>query len=198
MMKRKFLAAMLLLSLAVSTLTGCGQAAKLPEETGQIKVYQSLEDSLSVMPAFEATDLEGTPVDESIFENADITVVNCWGTFCTPCIDEMPKLAEWAKEMPENVQIVGLFSDSMNGTGKNNFKAAKKILKKSGAEFVQIVPDETLQDMLLGVLVYPTTFFIDRDGNRVGEVIEGADIDAYKNQVNTYLEELTDEVQSNS
>lgn len=58
------------------------------------------------MPAFEVTDLEGNPVGESnsIFENTDITVVNCWGTFCTPCIDEMPELEEWTKEMPDNVQ----------------------------------------------------------------------------------------------
>lgn len=83
MMKRKFLAAVLVLSLAASTLTGCGQSSKPEMENDQPTVYQSLEDTLSVMPAFKATDLEGNPVDESIFENADITVVNCWGISAT-------------------------------------------------------------------------------------------------------------------
>lgn len=196
MMKRKFLvAALLLLSLSVSTLAGCGQSAEPQKETDEPMMYPSLEDSLSVMPAFEATDLEGNPVDESIFENADITVVNWWGTFCTPCIDELPDLAEWAKEMPDNVQIVGIVCDYNEGwEGEANIRQAKQICEEAGVDFVQIVPDKALQEIQLGILVYPTTFFVDNSGHVVGEIIEEANIEKYKEEVTSYLENQSNEV----
>lgn len=200
MMKRKFfMAVLLLLSLSVSTFTGCGQSAELQEKTDQSVVYQSLADSLSVIPDFETTDLDGNPVDESIFENAFITVVNCWGTFCTPCIDEMPELAEWAKEMPDNVQIVGIVCDYNEGwEGEINIQQAKQICEEAGVDFVQIVPDNALQEIQLGILVYPTTFFVDNSGHVVGEIIEEANIEKYKEQVTSYLESQSNEVEDHA
>ena len=49
-----------------------------------------------------------TSVTNDIFSQADLTVVNFWGTFCNPCIDEMPELAKWNEEMPDNVQMLGV------------------------------------------------------------------------------------------
>ena len=72
------------------------------------------ETDASAFPAFTATDLDGNTATESIFTEKDLTVLNIWGTFCGPCIGEMPELGEWAKEMPDNVQIVGLIID-ING-----------------------------------------------------------------------------------
>ena len=75
---------------------------------------QAQETDASAFPAFTATDLDGNTVTESIFTEKDLTVLNIWGTFCGPCIGEMPELGKWAKEMPDNVQIVGLIID-ING-----------------------------------------------------------------------------------
>ena len=44
--------------------------------------------------AFISTDLDGNAVDNAVFENAELTFVNIWGTFCGPCINEMPDLGE--------------------------------------------------------------------------------------------------------
>lgn len=193
-MKQKFVSLGFIFALVIASLAGCGQVSRgALEESGATEmktVYQSFADSVSSIPPFQAADLDGEKVDESIFEKADITVVNCWGTFCTPCIDEMPDLAAWSKDMPENVQMVGIVCDYMEGLeGVINRKQAQKICDKAGVDFIQIVPDASLQEILVGVVAYPTTFFVDRSGNVVGEVIEGADLEAYKNVVNTYLEE---------
>ena len=47
------------------------------------------------MPSFTAKDLDGNTVTEEIFAEKDLTVVNIWGTFCPPCIAEMPELGEF-------------------------------------------------------------------------------------------------------
>ena len=83
-------------------LTGCGGTAddaKQAEnsETGQ-EVQNSENNSAEEpynnwkMPAFTTKDLDGNEVTEEIFAKKDLTVVNIWGTFCTPCIGEMPAL----------------------------------------------------------------------------------------------------------
>lgn len=80
------------------------------------------------IPAFKAKDLDGNEVTDSIFKEKDLTVVNIWGTFCTPCVEEMPELGEWAKEMPDNVQIVGLVCDIESDNDETHKELAKTIM----------------------------------------------------------------------
>ena len=53
---------------------------------------------VTVFENFTAQDLDGNPVDESIFQGYDVTMINLWGTFCGPCLQEMPDLGELADE----------------------------------------------------------------------------------------------------
>ena len=41
--------------------------------------------------AFETTDLDGNTVNSAdLFAASKLTMINIWGTFCGPCISEMP------------------------------------------------------------------------------------------------------------
>jgi thiol-disulfide isomerase/thioredoxin len=52
---------------------------------------ESVESGIS----FETTDLAGNTVrSEDIFGENALTMVNLWGTYCGPCIGEMPDLEE--------------------------------------------------------------------------------------------------------
>lgn len=43
--------------------------------------------------SFETTDLDGNVVRSAdVFKGHRLTMVNVWGTFCGPCIGEMPEL----------------------------------------------------------------------------------------------------------
>ena len=55
----------------------------------------------NAFPTFTTQDLSGNTVDNSIFAQKELTVLNIWGTTCAPCITEMPELQEWSEEMPE-------------------------------------------------------------------------------------------------
>ena len=143
------------------------------------------------MPAFTAKDLDGSTVTESIFADKDLTVVNIWGTFCPPCIGEMPELGEWAKEMPDNVQLIGLISDIAGDEDIEHHDLAVEIMDKADADFLQISANQDFITIRQGLVGVPTTLFVDKEGNLVGDPIVGADVDGYKKFVEDYLNDLS-------
>lgn len=158
-----------------------------------LPLVEAAAQSLSLIPivkeekrvgAFTTTDLDGNEVTESIFSGYDLTVINVWGTFCGPCIGEMPELARWHKELPENVQLIGLVSDVNEG---GDVSAAQKILSDTGVEFVNLLSSNSLIPLLSMSQYVPTTYFVDSEGKMVGDPIVGADVNGYKQFVEEYL-----------
>lgn len=145
-------------------------------------------DSGAKMPSFTATDLNGNTVTESIFSEKDLTVVNIWGTFCGPCVGEMPELGTWAQEMPDNVQLIGLVIDVADEEDTEHRDLAVSIMEKAGADFTQIIANQDFADILKDIYGVPTTIFVDKEGNIVGDSIIGADVDGYKQFVEEYLD----------
>ena len=145
---------------------------------------------------FVTNDIDGNEVTQSIFANKDLTVVNIWGTFCGPCINEMPELGAWEKELPDNVQIVGLIVDISSTDDETQIAAAKQITEKADVGFVNLIGGNGDFDELIGSIVgVPTTIFVDKSGNIIGEIIVGADVDRYKSFVNKYVEALNNSSQ---
>lgn len=158
-----------------------------------LPLVEAAAQSLSLIPivkeekrvgAFTTTDLDGNEVTESIFSGYDLTVINVWGTFCGPCIGEMPELAQWHKELPENVQLIGLVSDVNEG---GDVSAAQKILSDTGVQFVNLLSSNSLIPLLSMSQYVPTTYFVDSEGKMVGDPIVGADVNGYKQFVEEYL-----------
>lgn len=143
----------------------------------------------AAFPAFTATDLDGNTVTESIFSEKDLTVLNIWGTFCGPCIGEMPELGEWAKELPENVQILGLIIDIDGEEDTEHRDLAVDITLQAGVDFPNLIANEDFAPILKDVIGVPTTLFIDGEGNLVGDPVIGADVDSYKTFVEDHLSE---------
>lgn len=145
------------------------------------------EQNTAAFPAFTATDLDGSTVTESIFSEKDLTVLNIWGTFCGPCIGEMPELGAWAKEMPENVQILGLIIDINGEEDTEHRDLAVEITQQAGVDFTNLIANADFAPILKDVVGVPTTLFIDGEGNLVGDPIIGANVDGYKTFVEDYL-----------
>lgn len=191
------LAALCAALLLMTAMTGCagasadskgaGNATSSPAvESNPAEGAQAMQEE-TAFPAFTATDLDGNTVTESIFREKDLTVLNIWGTFCGPCIGEMPELGEWAKEMPENVQIVGLIIDINGEEDIEHHDLAVDITQKAGADFTNLIANADFAPILKDVIGVPTTLFIDGDGNLVGDPVVGADVDGYKKFVEDYL-----------
>lgn len=181
--RRKKYAALCAALLLISAATGC---AGTPNNSKGTENTVSSPASPS-FPAFSATDLDGNTITESIFSEKDLTVLNIWGTFCGPCIGEMPELGEWAKEMPENVQLLGLIIDINGEEDTEHRDLAVDITQQSGVDFPNLIANADFAPILKDVIGVPTTLFIDGEGNLVGDPVIGANVDGYKTFVEDYL-----------
>ena len=136
---------------------------------------------------FETKDIYGNTVSDDIFSQYDITVVNVWGTFCYYCIVEMPELQEWYESMPSNVNIIGIVCDIQDENDSYYISEAQSIVKDTGVTYTNLIPKDGLAKLMNEVSAVPTTYFIDREGNVVGSTVYGADMDAYKREVEKLL-----------
>ncbi len=157
-------------------------------EESETEISKSQEKEAKNIGSFDTVDIYGEKVTEAIFADADLTVVNVWGTFCGPCISEMSELGEWAQEMPENVQIIGIVMDVNSREDTAQLENAQNIVEKTNSGFTHLIAESGDFSVIMSELIgVPTTYFVDSEGNFVGNAIIGADIDGYKEAVQTYL-----------
>ena len=129
----------------------------------------------TAFPQFEGSDLEGNPVDNSLFAGNAFTVVNFWFNGCKPCVEELDDLnALNEKVKAQGGEVVGINTETLDGNA-DNIATAKKILESAGASFRNIYfdPDSEAGKFALGIMAFPTTYVVDRQGNIVGEPIMG-------------------------
>jgi len=144
-------------------------------------------ESENKMPAFTTKDINGNEVDSSIFSEKKLTVVNVWGTFCGPCIQEMPDLADWARELGDDVQLIGIVGDINGETDTQHIELAQTIAQKANVEFINLIPNNDFSEFMATVIAFPTTFFVDQNGAIVGDPIIGANVAGCKEFVDNYI-----------
>ncbi len=139
--------------------------------------------SLSAQPGdkivFSSVDLEGKPVSDAIFADAAVTMINIWGTFCPPCIREMPDLGKLsAMYEGKGFQIVGIPIDIIDRNGKllaGPRQDADSIIYATKASYRHIVPaPDMYAGVLRGIQAVPTTIFVDAEGHQIGSEYLGA------------------------
>lgn len=119
--------------------------------------------------SFSANTLDGGTFTQKDIADKDLTVINFWGTFCSPCIAEMPALAEFEKALPDNVQLITICIDA-----QGNEQTAKDLLSQAGYEGVTLTGgDDGFNKMLDDIQAVPTTIFVGPDGKQVGKEIVG-------------------------
>lgn len=136
-------------------------------------------DDIAIFGDFSVSDINGDEQTQAIFENAPLTLVNIWGTFCPPCLDEMPDLGALAEEYEGKVQFLGVVSDAYiypDGVSQQIVDEAVLLAEQTGADaYVHLVPDEGMVIRVLSAIqVVPTTFFLDGEGKMVGSVVFGS------------------------
>ena len=176
-MKQWSLALCLALALVLTACTGGdssqNSSAQSPSDAGDTSQSDSgAQEAAGLLSSFSTTDLEGNSIDQSILEGYDLTMVNVWATYCTPCLQEMPDLGELASEYEDKgVQILGLVSDVLNSDGTisdSQVETAQEIVEETGASYQHLLPSADLLGLLSQIYGVPTTFFVDSAGNQVG------------------------------
>lgn len=153
----------------IGTVSACGSTQKnsavLEEGTEQTQEMQETEDlpEQGEFAVFTSQTLAGDAIDQEILKQADLTMINIWGTFCGPCIREMPDLGELAEEYQDaGLQIIGIPVDVYDQKGMDK---AVKIVEETKADYTHILMSEDLYTAYLSqVASVPETLFVDAEG----------------------------------
>lgn len=206
MFKKRCMIVMATIMIGVTALfSGCGskgdnaEGQQTEEQTNDSQNAASNQDTTAQGSGliFTTQDIYGQTVTQDIFKDYDLTLVNLFATWCSPCIAEMPELAQLQKNMAEkNVNIVAVCLDALNNAGELDLEAlalAQQIDEYSEADFMFLVPDETyFNGRLMGVQAVPESFFVDSNGNIVGETYVGArDLETWTDVVEQELANLS-------
>ena len=157
-MNKKIISLLLALTVCITFLAACGKES----------------DDDGFFPSFETETIDGEKVTDKIFQGNKVTMVNVWGTFCSPCINEMPdleKLSEAYKE--KGVRVIGIVSDTYDIYSKENLpdmiQEAKDIITQTGVTYTNLLPSASLNKAKLDIIFsVPTTYFLDENGEIIG------------------------------
>ncbi|WP_294157313.1 TlpA disulfide reductase family protein [uncultured Clostridium sp.] len=180
-----------LAAIAVISLTGC---SGLNTNKGDSKTERISNIATSdVFKKMETEDINGNKVDSSIFAENKLTVVNLWNTGCTPCVTEIPELDKLNKYYSDKgVSIKGLIMESGAGLTEEERKEVNEILSKAGAEYQQLTMSEnmTSEKIFKDIEAFPTTYFVDKDGNIVNMIEGSSDFEGWKTRINEELSKV--------
>ena len=119
-------------------------------------------------PAFTLVDLSGKKVSLADFKGKPV-VIDFWATYCAPCKLEMPWFEEFtAKYKDQGLVVLGVDQD--DSVGKD---AVALSAKRTGVTYPILMPDKTIATVYKLGDYLPQTFFVDKNGTVVEEVIGG-------------------------
>ncbi|MCD1147683.1 TlpA family protein disulfide reductase [Peptoniphilus sp. KCTC 25270] len=127
------------------------------------------------IPPFTAKDFEGNMYSQDEFKKNELNVLNFWFSGCKACVQEMPNLEKISQELKtKGVGMYGVCTDY--GYDESTDALAKKIISESKVTYPQLVFDkeEKSDEFINSVMAYPTTLIVDKEGNIIGDPIEGS------------------------
>ena len=146
----------------------------------------------SAFKNISGTDFDGNKIDESLFSNNAVTVLNFWFSGCKPCVAELSKLNELNEAIKSmGGQVIGVNTETFDGN-ETAIEEAKSILESQGAEYRNVCfdSDSDAAQYASNIMAFPTTILVDRNGNIVGEPMLGG-IDQQEN-----YDQLMEQIQS--
>ena len=144
---------------------------------------------------FSGEDLSGNAVDsKELFAKAKVTMINVWGTFCSPCIMEMPDLGELSREYADkDFQVIGIISDARSADSDES-KAAVDIIERTKADYTHLLLSDSMIDSFVSeIYAIPTTIFVDSTGKVLCSSIVGSNAkESWAGAVDKVLEHVAE------
>ncbi len=117
------------------------------------------------LPNFSIKTLKG-----KIFKLSDnkgkFVLIDFWGTWCGPCVGEVPHIIELAKSIPDKQPVIIGLSVGDTKDKLTQFIAEKKI------NYQVAMCSEQIQQQF-GINSFPSTFLVDKEGKIVAKNLRG-------------------------
>ncbi len=111
---------------------------------------------LNIITADDITENTVNPV-----KTGKITVINFWGTWCTPCVNELPYFDQIASNYTDTVSVIAVHTNMVSETAPEYIKSH---YSESKITFAQDLSDEGYYSLLGGRGTYPYTVILDENG----------------------------------
>lgn len=159
------------LSLSLLLLTACSSDESPSTDTTSPatsdQTTQTPATSETEAPAYKASFLSGDDLPLASFQAYDLTAIYLWSTWSDPSIQQMAELERLYHMLPKNLNLITICQDA--DTKETEALAA---LESAQVSFTTYIPNRTLNsDLLSDITAFPTTIFIDGEGNIVGETL---------------------------
>lgn len=142
---KRVLAALTASLLSLSLLAACGgqdsaadgstqpdASQAQTEQTDQTD--QTSKTTVTTVGEFTTQDLDGNTVTQDIFKEHKLTLVNAMGTWCSPCVQELPELQKLYENMKDKgVGVISIVTDTLGADNKPD-QATVEAAKKNGGE----------------------------------------------------------------
>lgn len=134
---------------------------------------------------YETETIFGTYMNSIEFANSDVTVLNFYGTYAYPNINEMKELEKFYQEIRRNYPNVTFMQVLIDTPDEEAEALAREFYAKEDVTFEGLIPDGYLNNWIVNHLVgLPTTVFVSNTGRVHDIVIEGVQKSEY------YIEKL--------
>ncbi|MDD3653047.1 MAG: redoxin family protein [Desulfotomaculaceae bacterium] len=139
--------------------------------------------SLSVggyFPPFILTGLDGKQYSSaSVFGANKVTLINCWATFCGPCIREMPDLERLRQDYQDlGLGVIGIVLDA------DKAQQAKTMAARLGTGYPHLLDNGSFGQYIYAV---PQTYLVDSEGRIVRAVTGANNLQFFSGLVEPYL-----------
>ena len=114
-------------------------------------------------PPFSLRELNGNKVSLKGLKGKPVILL-FWATWCPPCKEELPALAEYAKEKKDQLSVLAVTTGEDQKTVRNFVKENKVPLRVFLDEKKQI-------SRTYGVMMIPTTILISKESMIVGKIV---------------------------
>lgn len=117
-------------------------------------------------PNFSLVDYAGKRHQLSEFRGKPV-LLNFWASWCGPCRQEMPELAQSAQLYQDQIQFVGI-----NLAERDAPSVSRDLLERNKISYPNLLDTEGSVANAFGIMVIPTSFLLDSQG-QVVEKIQG-------------------------
>ena len=144
-----------------------GTSTTDPDNGNQVTIGNAVGQKLpgSTLPIVTADAITENTFDPT--STGKITVINFWGTWCGPCVKELPDFNQIAEDYADSVVVVAVHTDSLRDTApgyiKDNYPTSKMIFLVDNAT-------SDYYKAIGGRGNYPHTVIIDENGIVVANI----------------------------
>ena len=149
------------------------KATRLPKTSAASLTKTDSKDESKPEPELTLKDLDGKDVSLASLKGK-VVLVNFWATWCEPCKIEIPELIELQQKYgPQGFTVLGIAMDDEGRSAVAPFVQKEQFdtdAGKSTMNYPIVIGNDAAGDKFGGLLGYPTSILLSRDGKQVKHI----------------------------